>query len=178
MTRDPLQRKFVDTLATMPVVKVIPVALAYEIDESGNVRRIGSKRFLQPCVLKRGRYLAVALWQNNKGRTWPVHQLVALAFHGPRPSVRHHAAHDDGDKMNNHWTNVLWKTKEENEADKIKHGRTNRGERNGSAKLTDAQASEIKARLAAGESPVSVAKDYPVSISTIQQIKRGTRHAN
>ena len=56
---------------------------------------------------------------------------------------KRYAAHDDGNKLNNHYTNVFWKTQVENERDKIWHGTTNRGERNGSAKVTDTQAAEI-----------------------------------
>jgi hypothetical protein len=125
----------------------IPGYPHYEISSDGRVFRIGSSVPLRPVVAKRGGYLQVGLWKEGKGYTCYVHQLVAFAYHGPRPSPRHHAAHRDGRKLNNTAENVQWITKEENEADKIRHGTSNRGERNGSAKLTDAQAAELRARV-------------------------------
>lgn len=109
----------------------------------GEIFREGNPKALKPCEAKNGGYFQVSLWVNGKGKTHFVHQLVAMAFHGTRPSPRHHAAHRDGNKKNNTPANVQWITKEENEADKILHGTTNRGERNGSAKVSDEQAVEI-----------------------------------
>lgn len=38
-----------------------------------------------------------------------VARLVCLAFHGPRPSPRHVAAHRDGDGLNNAADNLFWR---------------------------------------------------------------------
>jgi hypothetical protein len=48
------------------------------------------------------------------------------------------ACHGDGDSANNRLGNLRWDTPTNNHADKILHGTTNRGERSGTAKLTDA----------------------------------------
>lgn len=77
-----------------------------------------------------------------------VHRAVCEAFHGPSPQPRMDVAHADGDKKHNHPSNLRWATRAENEADKVVHGRSNRGERNGMAKVTDAQALELKTRAA------------------------------
>lgn len=130
--------------------------------------------------------MQVSLWENGKGRTFYVHQIVCISYHGPRPSPRHHAAHRDGDKMNNTPGNVQWVTKEENEADKIAHGRSNRGERNGSAKLTDEQAIEVRVRAAnlprsSGGKRMKkgaldpLAQEYGVTASCLRQIITGQR---
>lgn len=158
------------------------------VTDAGEVFREGSVNPLKPATAKRGGYLQIPLWTGGKGKTCYVHQLVALAFHGPRPSPRHHAAHRDGDKKNNTPTNVQWITKEENEADKILHGRTNRGERNGSAKVTDAQAAEIRERakflprstggvkFKKGALP-ALAAEYGISANAAWQIIHGYRRA-
>lgn len=165
-----------------------PVSPSYEVSESGQVRRIGKAAWLSPALAKRGGYLQVSLWESGKGKTWWVHQLVALTFIGPRPSPKHDAAHFDGDKQNNHRTNLRWATRAENEADKVRHLRSNRGERNGSAKVTNAQAEEIRQRAATlprssggvrlrkAELP-KLAADYGITASAPWQIINGTRRS-
>jgi hypothetical protein len=66
-------------------------------------------------------------------------------------------------------------TQLENIRDRDEKERTNgaKGERNIKAKLTTADVLLIKGRLAAGESPTVIAKDYDVYASTIQSIKSG-----
>jgi hypothetical protein len=128
--------------------RIVQQARMYEVSDRGDVRSLHTGRILRPCTLKRGGYLAVSLWIDGRGKTYTVHQLVATAFHGPRPSARHHAAHRDGDKKNNTAANVQWATKEENEADKRLHGTANIGERNGSARF---QPSDILAMRSAFE---------------------------
>jgi hypothetical protein len=48
-----------------------------------------------------------------------------------------------------------------------------RGERNGTAKLTDAQVAEIKSALADGARPAALAETYGVKSATIYAIRRG-----
>jgi hypothetical protein len=127
--------------------------------------------------MKRGGYLVVGLWHSGKGKLRPVHILVALAFRGPRPSPNHDAAHHDGNKLNNHWTNIFWKTRTENEADKVRHGTSNRGERNGQAKVTDSQAAEIATRARAGEKQADLAREFGLSGSAVSLISTGARRA-
>ncbi len=160
---------------TFEFSKVCTVSRLYAVTESGKVSRIGKPGYLKPVPQKRGGYLAVALWENGKGKLCPIHVLVALAFRGPRPTPEHQAAHDDGNKLNNHWTNIIWKTRVENEADKVRHGTSNRGERNGQAKLTDAQVAEFIARVKAGETQASARADYGISSAAASLIARGLR---
>jgi len=167
----------------------IPGAPSYGITQSGRIRRLDTGRWLKPCHSKRGRYLHVALWENGHGRLRPVHQLVALTFHGSRPSPKHDAAHYDGDKENNHYTNIRWATRSENERDKVRHGRSNRGERNGSAKLTDDAVRKILLgvpnlpRSSGGKrikkgTLQALAREYGVSANMVWQIINGRRRVN
>ena len=158
--------------------RLFPGNRQYCVSESGKVGRIGRYENLSPCVLKRGGYLAVNLWRENRGRTWPVHQLVCITFHGERPSPNHDAAHVDGNKTNNHWTNLRWATRAENEADKVRHGTSNRGERNGMAKLTDEQAAIVISESLRGVSRQTLAERYGVTPGAISNIVRGRRRVN
>ena len=174
---------------TFEETRVVPGYPSYAVSASGRVGRIGTSAWLRPSPAKRGGYLVVSLWQNGKGRTRPVHQLVALAFHGPRPSPAHEVAHGDGDNLHNHRSNLRWATRAENEADKVRHGRSNRGERNGSARIPDAQIGDIirridalpkssgGARIRKGELP-RLAAEYGVTASCLHQIYVGTRRTS
>ena len=166
----------------------IPGWEQYGVTQDGRVRRLDTGKWLTPCVSCRGGYLTVALWVRGKGHTKYVHQLVAETFYGPRPSPSYDTAHSDGNKMHNHFRNIRWATRAENEADKLLHGRSNRGERNGSAKVTDQQADEIRAlsetlcrstggvKFKKGELGKLAAK-YGITKSAVYQIISGMRRA-
>lgn len=115
-----------------------PLSPSYAVTPHGDIVRIDTGAILRPGVRNSSGYLAVSLWEAGTGKSWFVHQIVAFTFHGPRPSPTHHAAHDDGNKLNNHYSNVIWKTKVENERDKIAHGRSNHGQRNGMSRTARA----------------------------------------
>ncbi len=160
---------------------LFPLSPSYAVTPHGDVVRISTGAILRPAPRNGSGYLAVSLWESGKGRSWFVHQIVALTFHGPRPSPKHDASHDDGNKLNNDFTNIRWKTKVENERDKIRHGTHIRGERNGFAKLSDAQVAEIKTivatlpkstgrcRLKKGALP-ELARKYGVTASRIRAL--------
>ena len=153
----------------------VPFSPSYRVAENGTVRRITSAKPLRPCMLKRGGYLAVSLWENGKGKTWQVHQIVALTFLEKRPSPNHYVAHNDGNKHNNHWHNLRWATRAENEHDKIAHGKSNHGERNGSAKLTNPQVLAIRCWPRWRGYQTYLARQYGVTQSAISNIVRGKR---
>lgn len=100
-----------------------------------------------------------------------VHVLVLESFVGPRPED-HEGCHFDGDKTNNRLDNVRWGTREDNCADKEKHGTDPRGERNGMAVLTD---EDVKRIRESSGTYAQIAAKYPVSDRTIGKIKRGER---
>lgn len=65
--------------------------------------------------------LSVVLRKDGKSRTFRVHVLVALAFHGERPPG-YDVAHNNGDNTDNRAVNLRYATRSENEQDKFKHG--------------------------------------------------------
>lgn len=158
----------------------VPSNPAYEISESGDVRMIGKTAWLRPCRLQRGGYLAVSLQANGKGHTRVVHKLVAEAFLPPRPSHNYQIAHRDGDKTNNHHSNLRWATRAENERDKLAHGTSNRGERSGTAKLSNRDAELVRdlCRMAPRGIQKRLAEYFQVTGGTISNIASGKRHIN
>ena len=73
-------------------------------------------------------YSQVVLHGHGVGKSRRVHQLVLEAFVGPKPD-KWHGCHNDGDKTNNHLSNLRWDTHKNNFADKHKHGTDYQGER-------------------------------------------------
>jgi len=98
----------------------------YEVSNFGGVRSVdrivlterGSKLRVKgnvknPTVLKAG-YLVVGLHKGNKTKAASVHRLVGLAFI-PNPNKEQFSInHKDGNKANNHVSNLEWATLEEN----------------------------------------------------------------
>ena len=91
----------------------------YQVSDQGNVKSLRSGRLLKLTVMSgRSKYRVVCIG----GRTRYVHQLVAEAFHGPRPAGLL-CLHRDDDKANNCAANLYWGTAAQNTADCIKNGR-------------------------------------------------------
>ncbi len=97
----------------------------YTITSEGNVktcnwRNTGREGVLRPAKDQKG-YLRVGIMINGKLSTRKVHRLVATAF-VPNPENKPQVNHKDGDKLNNHYTNLEWTTNKENANHAIKKG--------------------------------------------------------
>jgi hypothetical protein len=163
----------------------IPLWEGYEVSDLGRVRSWKQRakgrvwipdRTQRPRILKgdiRNGYLSVLLCDKAAGRLWKcVHRLVLEVF-WPTDRDGLHAAHDNGDRMDNRLANLRWATPKENAADKRRHGTWQVGERAGSARLTDEQANEIRSRRASGTRVASLAAEYGVCRNTITNLSTG-----
>lgn len=154
----------------------------YDVSNLGRVRswcpsrrRLPIPRLLSPAQKsERAPYQCVGLFVDGRVRGVQVHTLVLEAFVGPRPAGLQ-AGHWDGDHRNNRLSNLSWITPKENGQDKVRHGRSQRGERSASAKLTESQVRELRRRAALGEQFRRLAKEFGVSASAAAQIARGLR---
>lgn len=88
-------------------------------------------------------YVQLVLSRDGKKVCKKVHSLVAEAFIGPRP-YGFHVNHLDGVKTNNSVENLEYCTNCENIKHALKLGLFAKGEKNGAAKLTEAQVQEIR----------------------------------
>lgn len=120
-------------------------------------------------------YPCVSLWVGDRYRCKCIHQVVALAWLGPKPSPRHEVAHRDGDRRNSAVANLRWATRKENMADMRGHGTIRCGERHHAAKLTEADVVAIRQRLVGGESRRNLASAYGVDYFAIAKIATGRR---
>lgn len=109
-------------------------------------------------------------------RKVPLHQIVLLAWVGPRPSQSHVGRHRDRNTSSNAAGNLLWGTPLDNIHDAIGHGThvsKRRGEKHPRAKLSDADVMAIKSLAARGELQVSAfAASHGIDASTVRAIAR------
>ena len=106
----------------------------YEVSDTGEVRsvdrvlsvtnqkeRLFKGRVLLQTMNKQVQYKQVSLWKENKGTSYYVHRLVAEAFI-PNPEDKPEVNHIDGNRQNNHISNLEWVTSGENSLHASKTG--------------------------------------------------------
>ena len=173
-----------DSDSTVPAgFRVIPGFPRYAINEYGIVLSscVRGGGWRQPVSWKDAKrmtftkdkngYHKVALSNSGKEQQVPVHSLVLLAFVGPRPDGMV-CRHLDGNKHNNHISNLSWGTAQQNSDDMVLHGTLRKGESVHLSKLTEKDVLEIRERAASGEKLADIAKDFPVVASGIFKIVR------
>ena len=84
----------------------------YQVSDRGRVKNKKTGQILRPGLGGVG-YLTVALYKNKKSTTKNVHELVALAFLGPKP-YKMTVNHKNGDKTDNDISNLEYVTYREN----------------------------------------------------------------
>jgi hypothetical protein len=107
-----------------------------------------------------------------RGKHRLVHRLVLEAFVGPCPDGME-CCHDDGNPSNNRLDNLRWDTKRNNQNDRLRHGTHIRGERNRIAKLTDAQAEEVRQMSREGMTIMQIVNTTGFNRNTVGRIVNG-----
>lgn len=156
----------------------------YEVSNLGRMRRatdgisgIGAVTYPKGYIHKMGvtkGYHVMTLSGPNGKISRNVCTIVCAAFHGPKPSPHHEAAHENGNRLDDREKNLRWATRLENIEDKKRHGRQPRGSTHWRTVLSEDQVREIKAQLAKGTiRAIDLARQYGVSNNTIANIKSG-----
>jgi len=150
----------------------------YEVSNLGRVRRVRAGKgtrvgqIIKQTLSTRGRW-QVSLSRHGEHHTFPVHVLVAHAFIGPRPDGKE-INHIDYNCLNNTPDNLEYVTPIENIKHAYAHGQaertTQRGSKQGSAKLTEADVVAIRASAIPRD---KIAAAYGVSACTIKFIRNG-----
>ena len=155
--------------------RAVPEFPDYQISEFGDVRRVVRKKgnfgLRKPYLTNHG-YLWIVLRRAGYRRACGIARLVALAFIGPPPTPKHEAAHEDGVPLHNHHSNLRWKTKSENQMDRVRHGTSNRGERHAMCRLDEDRVRRIRTYLSSRNNR-QISNLFGVSIGAIAGIREG-----
>ena len=133
----------------------------YEVSNLGRVRSM--KRYygmvgrIMPQTIQRTGYYAVTFHMNNKAYCRKVHRLVIEAF-TPNPDNLPTINHIDGNKLNNHVSNLEWCTYQANMQHAVRTGLTHPhrwtdderkqiSERNKGQRVSDEQRAKLSAAL-------------------------------
>lgn len=153
-------------------MKFSPLRPDMFVTEDGDVFRHGIRKLGH--VSNYG-YAIVHVYENNRRISLRVHRLVASAYcDGFRPDLC--VNHKDGNKLNNHYTNLEWVTKSENSLHAWRTGLINhRGVPHENKKLTAERVVDIRERLSRGESTRSIASTHGISATLVHNVKSGKR---
>lgn len=108
------------------------------------------------------------------GHLMTASRLMCVLAHGEPPTPKHEAAHSCG-KGSSACVNpghVYWATPTRNQRDRVLHGTSNRGERQGGSKLTEEDVRSIRGMIGS-MTQGSIADLFGVEVSTISRISTG-----
>lgn len=122
-------------------------------------------------------YKKVILCRNGRRHHFRVHLLVLCCFVGPCPPNKE-ARHANNVRDDNRLCNLNYATHVENIADKVVHGTSQVGSKNGMASTTEAKVRQVKRLLRKGKMPSEISRLTGVSRTTVYGIKYQGRWAH
>lgn len=159
----------------MEIWKPVVGIEGYEVSNLGNVRSLRRLIVLKPRLY--GGYLTITVYLSAKRKheMRALHRLVAEAFI-PNPLNKPYVNHVNGIKTDNRAENLEWCTQAENTRHAVQMHLTPHGDKNGNAKLSNAQAELIRSIYVPYSKQFGVnalARRFNVSRKTISNITRG-----
>lgn len=152
---------------------------AFEVSEYGDVRRASTKKRI-PGKMDRDGYIRYALRDKTGARmSIAAHRLVLETFVGPPPTNEHMVAHGNASRVYCHYSNLRWATGQENHDDRVFHGNSPSGIKNGRATLGEQDVLDIRRDYRAiklpggGRAVAELDLKYGLCRSTIIRIATG-----
>lgn len=150
--------------------KPIPFATKYLINEYGDVFYPKLNRHIATCEVSGYLRLWIGCDDGSKAQ-FLVHRLVAITFLD-NPEDKEQVNHKDGNKKNNHISNLEWASRQENMKHAFDTGlNSNVGEKNGKARLSEKQVLEIYQLCLDGLTNGQIADMYGINKNMVNLIK-------
>lgn len=168
------------------ITKDIPNLDSYTVSEDGRVfrkERIIKTKNGKSWTIKEKElnlqtdscgYKTVNLRKGDKRSRYSVHRLVALAFNPLKKHEEMQVNHIDGDKTNNHFTNLEWVTCKDNVKHAAEHGLRGNfvGEKNGGSKLSEKDVISIRNLWQSGKMQKEISAQFNITPATVSLIIR------
>lgn len=116
-------------------------------------------------------YRRLSINVQGKSKSLLVHRMVAMTYL-PNPNNLPEVNHIDGNKSNNHVNNLEWVTRHDNQKHAFKLGlNSNKGVKNGKARVTPEIAVSLYYKLLDGYSPKQLSRETGYSVDLLSKIK-------
>lgn len=152
----------------------------YQVSENGKVKSSyghNGKAILKTSINKKG-YLSYTLTKNGQRKGFSCHRLVAIMFI-PQGNHNLQVNHIDGDKNNNHFSNLEWCTCKENIHHAIHTGlRTANINLKSNSMFSKSDLVDIRKMFIDGFCNQVISRKYKCDHSTISKIRKGHHYSN
>jgi hypothetical protein len=156
------------------VFKVVKGFEDYACTECGEIIKVATGKTLSQFLAGIPPYYSVNLASESGRGQQRVHRVVALAWlHNDDPINKIQVNHIDGDKFNNHVSNLEWVTPSQNQQHALKTGLKGRGGNVYNSLLTEPQVHEICKLLCEGFTTKDIADKYELPRSLILKLRCG-----
>lgn len=152
----------------------------YKVSNFGNVdslnyRGRGKRKRIISGINNITGYMQAHITINGTRKTYSVHRLVAICFL-PNPNNYKEVNHIDGNKINNHVSNLEWCNHQQNADHAKKLGLNPKGEKVGNAKITEAIVIQIfRLRNVEKWTQQRIADHFEIDQTTVGQVLRRKR---
>lgn len=170
----------IGTLPLFPVIggvefRLIPGISFHSAGSDGSIWSCRSGKWVELSTRHPSqKYRGISIGVHGARKRFLVHELVLMAFVGPRPDPSMEACHfPDRDPWNCRIDNLRWGTVTANREDAKIHGTLPEGEKHYKTKLTIEQVREARELRASGMSCAAIAKKLVVNRGTIWCLVNG-----
>lgn len=147
----------------------------YIIYPDGKIQNEKTKRFLKPQSNGYG-YLKLGLTLKGVQTQIYIHRMVCSAYNSLSEFVGAQVNHKDGDKTNNHYSNLEWVTNSENQIHAHRIGLKKNGNELWNGKFSKHDIENMKVLANQGMLRKDIAIEYDCAKSTISDILNGNRY--